>query len=373
MAACRWAKTRTLCVVDNPEAADLHTEEEEDEVPFVEFDISVSPSDPTLELLVNQVDREDIIIPFYQRRYVWKIEQASRLIESFLMGLPVPQVFFYVNDVDQLEVIDGQQRIISIKYFFEGFFGEPDDRDRRRVFKLRGLSERSEYNGKQFSELSERDQRRLRNSTLRAINIKQLKPHSRNDSVFHIFERLNTGGTQLKPQEIRNAVYRGPIVKELVELNSNVAWHQVLGVSQPQQSQKDVELVLRLFALFEDWESYEKPMLLYLNSKMDENRDFNSERAERFKTRFPIVVNMVNKALNRPFRPKNAINSAVLEAVMVTLLEQSHIGVEQIRERYVTLLKNETFNDHIKGATTDTQVLRNRLKIARTVLADVEN
>ena len=173
-------------MIDNPETADLHTEEEEDEVPFVEFDISVSPSDPTLELLVNQVNREDIIIPFYQRRYVWKIEQASRLIESFLMGLPVPQVFFYVNDEDELEVIDGQQRILSVKYFFEGLFGEPDNKDRQRVFKLRGLSQRSEYNGKQFSELSARDQRRLRNSTLRAINIKQLKPHSRNDSVFHI-------------------------------------------------------------------------------------------------------------------------------------------------------------------------------------------
>lgn len=77
-------------------------EEESDDTPFVEFDISVSPSDPTLELLVNQINRKDIVIPFYQRRYVWKIEQASRLIESFLMGLPVPQIFLYINDDDQM-------------------------------------------------------------------------------------------------------------------------------------------------------------------------------------------------------------------------------------------------------------------------------
>ena len=101
---------------------DLATEEEEDDVPFVEFEISVSPSDPSLELLVSQVSRGDIIIPFYQRKYVWKIEQASRLIESFLMGLPVPQVFFYVNEENQLEVIDGHQRILSVKYFFDEFF-----------------------------------------------------------------------------------------------------------------------------------------------------------------------------------------------------------------------------------------------------------
>lgn len=77
---------------------ELETVEEIDEIPFVEFDISVSPSDPTLENLAQKIASGDMIVPFYQRRYVWKIEQASRLIESFLMGLPVPQVFLYIND-----------------------------------------------------------------------------------------------------------------------------------------------------------------------------------------------------------------------------------------------------------------------------------
>src|SRR5271169_2956369 len=120
----------------------VEVEDEADEAPFVEFDISVSPSDPTLELLASQVLRGDIIIPFYQRLFVWKIEQASKLIESFLMGLPVPQVFLYVNDEGQLEVIDGQQRIKSVTYFFEGYFGEADNQNRRQVFRLKGLSER---------------------------------------------------------------------------------------------------------------------------------------------------------------------------------------------------------------------------------------
>jgi len=208
---------------------EMDTEEENDDVPFVEFDISVSPADPTLELLAKKVQDKDIIVPFYQRRYVWKIEQASRLIESFLMGLPVPQVFLYVNDDDQLEIIDGQQRIMSVKYFFEGYFGEPDSNGKRQVFLLKGLSERSEYNGKAFAELSQRDQRRLKNTSLRAIHIKQLQPSARNDSVFYIFERLNTGGTQLKPQEIRNAVFRGEIVDRLKALNSDPNWRSILG------------------------------------------------------------------------------------------------------------------------------------------------
>ncbi len=356
-------------MADELDTDELSTEEELDEAPYVEFDISVSPSDPTLELLSQHIARGDIIIPFYQRKYVWKIEQASRLVESFLMGLPVPQVFLYVNAEDQLEVIDGQQRLMSIKYFFDGLFGEEDDKGRKQVFKLKGLSERSEYNGKTFNDLPPRDQRKLRNSTLRAINIKQLKPNLRNDSVFHIFERLNTGGTQLKAQEIRNAVYRGNIVGELGRLNDTPGWRGILGIVRPDKNQKDVELILRLFSLFEVWGSYEKPMLRYLNRAMDSDRKFDSDRAIRFVARFPKVVNIINDTLTRPFRPRGVINSAVLEAVMITLLENECVDLNNFRIRYDQLVANRLFLDTITGGTTDTLMLKNRLTIARDMLS----
>ena len=360
-------------MTDVTEEPELELEEEVDEVPFVEFDISVSPSDPTLELLAQQVARQDIIIPFYQRKYVWKIEQASRLIESFLMGLPIPQVFLYVNDDDQLEVIDGQQRIMSVKYFFDGYFGDEDDRGKRQVFKLKGLSERSEYNGKQFNDLSSRDQRKLRNATLRAINIKQLRPSLRNDSVFHIFERLNTGGTRLKPQEIRNAVYRGDIVARLSELNETAGWRQILGIDKADRNQKDVELVLRLYALFQQWGEYEKPMLKYLNKIMDRDREFASDRSDRFCKRFPQVVKLVNESLVKPFRPRGVINSAVLEAVMISLLEAERpLPGDKLRERYPRLLSDKNFLSSITGGTTDTAVLKSRLSIAKRILIDAE-
>jgi Protein of unknown function DUF262 len=351
---------------------ELKTEEESEEIPFVEFDISVTPADPTLELLANKVEQKDIIVPFYQRKYVWKIEQASRLIESFLMGLPVPQVFLYVNDDDQLEIIDGQQRIMSVKYYFEGYFGETDALGRRQVFRLKGLSERSEYNGKTFSELSTRDQRRLRNTSLRAIHIKQLKPSLRNDSVFHIFERLNTGGTHLKPQEIRNAVFRGKIVDELRALNENPNWRKILGMAHSDKNQKDVEIILRLFALFESWEQYEKPMLKYLNNQMDENREFISDRAKRFKKRFPEVVSLIQENLDRPFRPRSVINSAMLEGSIVALLEDNTVTGEQLKSRYTTLAGDADFDKYLRGPTTDTKIVRERIKRAKKVLCNVQ-
>lgn len=352
------------------EGEELTTEEENDETPFVEFDISVSPADPTLELLANKMNEGDIIVPFYQRKYVWKIEQASRLIESFLMGLPVPQVFLYVNDDDQLEIIDGQQRITSVKYFFEGYFGEPDSQGKRQVFKLKGLAERSEYNGKTFKELAPRDQRRLKNTALRAIHIKQLKPSLRNDSVFHIFERLNTGGTQLKAQEIRNAVYRGKITEELKALNDNGDWRKILGITRADKNQKDVEIILRLFSLFEVWGDYEKPMLRYLNHQMNANREFSTDRANRFKKRFPEVVKLVADTIPRPFRPRSVINSAMLEGVMVALLENDSITPVQLAERYKELQQDPSFERVLRGATTDTLTVKERIKLAKGVLGN---
>ncbi len=349
---------------------ELDIEPEKDDVPYVEYDISVSPSDPTLELLSSQLESGDVVIPFYQRRYVWKIEQASKLIESFIMGLPVPQIFFYVNSENQLEVIDGQQRLKSVKYYFDGYFGEEDANNRRQTFRLRGLAERSEYNGKSFAELAQKDQRKLKNSTLRAINIKQLKPRGNSDAVFHIFQRLNTGGTQLKPQEIRNAIYRGKIVNKLQELNKLESWRIVLGSAIPDKNQRDVELVLRLFSLYEQWQTYEKPMLRYLNQQMNTNRDFDSSRAVRFEENFRRAIDHVKNSLERPFRPKRVLNAAVLEAVMTSVMEDESITSMQLSGGYRKLLERRDFAETITGATTDSAVLKRRIELCKSVLQD---
>lgn len=356
-------------MVEEEEGEELVVEEEIDEEPYVEFDISATPSDSSLELLSQKITAEEIIIPFYQRKFVWKIEQASKLIESFLMGLPVPQVFFFVNEDDRLEVIDGQQRLKSVNYFFEGYFGETDLKGKRTVFRLKGLSERSEYNGKTFVDLPDKDKRRLKNATLRAINIKQLKPSLNSDSVFHIFERLNTGGTRLKPQEIRNAVYRGNIVEELRTLNELDDWRAILGVPIPDKSQKDMELLLRLYALFEVWGEYEKPMLAYLNRVMKRDRDFDEPRAKRFKKRFKIATALIREAIDRPFRPRGVLNAATLEAVMITVLEHPEIAAKELKSRYKKLMADAGFLSQITGATTDTAVLRARIRRAVSILA----
>lgn len=259
------------------------------ETSTVEFNIVVTATDWSLDQLSKMFWAEDIVVPDYQRKYVWDMKRASKLIESFAIGLPVPQVFFYENSDGQLEVIDGQQRITSIAYFFDGFFGPPSASGYRKVFRLIGLEQRKDLEGKSFDDLDERTKRKLKNSSLRGVTVKQLSPEEEQpESVYHIFERLNTGGQPLNAQEIRNAVYRGPILAELEELNKDTNWRAIYGKPEPDPKQRDIELLLRLFALFRNIDNYMPPMKDFLSREMANNKAFETERAKDFsKPAFP--------------------------------------------------------------------------------------
>jgi len=253
----------------------LEDSEEEDEV-IVNYDIATYPSDFTLQGIVEDLKNGDIKIPKFQREFVWNIKQSSLLIESFLLGLPVPPVFFYVDEENINYVIDGQQRILSVAYYLEGYFGSESIQGKRQVFRLKGLDVKSPYHEKRFVDLDGPDQRKIEKSVLRAINVRQLSPSKDNTSIYHIFERLNTGGTPLKPQEVRNCVFRGEIVKILRELNDDKNWRKIIGKPLLDKHQRDVEMVLRIFSLSEKWLTYEKPMKEFLNVSMNRNKDGNT-------------------------------------------------------------------------------------------------
>ena len=117
------------------------------------------------------------------------------------------------------------------------------------------------------------DQRKLKQSVLRAWNIKQLSPVGDSTSAYHIFERLNTGGTPLTSQEIRNCVFMGAFSNQLKEANKNKDWRSILGKPNMSRHQKDVEVLLRVFALVGNVDSYEKPMKEFLNRAMQANQN----------------------------------------------------------------------------------------------------
>lgn len=358
-----------MAAVDDEEL-DLEPEDEEDDS-FVQYEIASYPSDLTLAGIRDLWNAGDIVIPDFQREFVWTIKQASLLIDSFLLGLPVPPVFFYVDKDNKYLVIDGQQRILSVVYFLEGYFGPETAQGRRQVFRLTGLPEQSPYAGLRINELKDSDQRKLRNSVLRAVNIKQLSPNAESTSVFHIFERLNTGGTPLKAQEIRNCVYRGQITGALKELNKDKAWRQLLGKEVPDKHQRDVELILRLCALFENWQSYEKPMKDYLSSFMDRNRKFDSSRLRKFQKAFPKACSALVARLGvKPFHVNGPLNTSVLDSVMTVALEKPERLSKKLPEKFKQLLNNKDYVARIKAQTTDTVTVRERFDLAAKTLVD---
>lgn len=357
--------------MDNGDNIEVKIEDETDaqtETSTVEFNIVVTASDWTLELLANKFQSGDIVIPDYQRKFVWDISRASTLIESFAIGLPVPQVFFYENGEGQLEVIDGQQRITSIAYFFEGYFGNADANGNRKVFGLKGLEQRKDLEGMSFEQLDERTKRKIKNASLRGVTVKQLTPDEEQpESVYHIFQRLNTGGQPLNAQEIRNAVFRGPILTKMEQLNRDLNWRKIYGKPEPDPKQRDIELILRLFALYKNTDSYMPPMKDFLSREMAENRNFESERANNFASSFERAAKVVVETIEKPFRPRGLLNAATMEAVMVSIMEQG-VHPSLSNEKYSRLLKDENFLEMITSDTSNIKYVKSRKTIADTIL-----
>lgn len=344
-------------------------EDEEDEV-AVHYDIASYPSDYTLSGIAQMWKDGDIDIPDYQREFVWGIKQSSLLIDSFLTGLPVPPVFFYIDDENKNLVIDGQQRILSVVFFLEGYFGKESTHGKRLVFRLSGLGDGNPYNGKKFEELDESDQRKLKQAVLRAINIRQLNPVGESTSAYHIFERLNTGGTPLKPQEIRNCVFRGEFSQLLKEMNKNKDWRKIIGRPNLDKHQKDVELLLRIFSLVGASDNYEKPMKEFLNQAMKKHQAGKTKKAKKFLIVFPEIAELVMKELGeKPFHLRGPLNVSALDSFMAVLIENyKKLPRIDIADRFRELVEDKDFIDSATINTTDTKTVHIRLSRVKKII-----
>lgn len=336
---------------------EIPSEEEDEETGVAIYKIVSYPADPTLELLNDKIARKEITIPTFQRGWVWKPVQASRLIESFLLGLPVPAIFVYKEPSQKQVVIDGQQRLRTITGFFEGKL--PDGSD----FYLRGVS--PQWEGKYYTDLSEAERIRLRDSVLREVIVEQLDPKD-NTSIYHIFERLNTGGTGLTPQEVRNCTYHGPFNDLMVKLNQDSTWRYIFGSSDADARMRDVELIVRFLALLEGVDSYTKPMKQFLNNYMADHQWHTAK--EPYKSRFLKAIRQVYDALGpRPFHIKRGINVAVFDSV-TTAFAQSITTPRNIDKKFKKLLANPSYEEAISSGTTDVDTVKNRIKLAQEIL-----
>jgi hypothetical protein len=343
--------------------------EDEETVKPIRYGITSYGADFTVDGIVRRMSDGSIFVPPFQRRYVWKSPQASRFVESLLLGLPVPGVFLSQDPATRKQmVIDGQQRLRTLQYFYDGIFG-PSDRN----FRLTGVQ--PELTGLTYSTLPDPDRRALDDAIIHATIVKQDDPPNDQSSVYQIFERLNTGGLQLQPQEIRTCVYYGRFVQSLADLNDDSAWRQIYG---PQSSRmRDQELILRFLAFFFDAESYSRPMREFLNQFMFKNRSLSEATGMGMSQAFRPTIKLVFESIGpAAFKPQRALNAAVFDSVMIGVARRLAIGSvldrDAVRARYEALLADTTYSDTIARSTADEERVRDRMRLAEDAFRDIE-
>lgn len=324
------------------------------------FAISSFGVDYPVETLVTRMERELFYIPHFQRKFVWSQNQSSRFIESLLLGLPVPGIFLFKEaDTGKHLVIDGQQRLKTITMFYKGIFGGHE-------FKLTGLE--SDWKDLTYEKLEESDRARLDDAVVHATVFKQDLPEGEMNSVYEVFERINTGGVKLSPQEIRSCICHGNFNEFIHELNNNEDWRQIYGPKSKRL--KDVEVILRFFAFFEKGDEYQSPMKHFLNNYMKSRRHDDDEKLELLKTVFEKTFRFVRENFGeRPFRPDRSLNTAVFDsassALALKLQQDSSIDGETTRSQYESLLTNERFIEGYVRATADPENVKKRIEEAR--------
>ncbi|CAN7171998.1 DUF262 domain-containing protein [Terrabacter sp. LjRoot27] len=347
------------------------------EVISATYDITSYGADYPVDGLVKRLDQKDVVIPSFdpvfddseevqgfQRRFVWTRPQMDKFVESLLLGLPVPGVFLVREKTNRLLVLDGQQRLRTLQSFYRGVHAG-------REYRLKQVQE--QFYDKTYAELDDEDRRRLDDSIIHATVLRQDHPAGSQDAVYSIFERLNTGGSPLQPQEIRVALFNGPFLRTIAELNDDVDWRALYG--PPSSRFKDHELILRVLALFEKPEDYGRPVKSYLNHYLQANQDRTD--VEALSDLFTDTTAVINDSIGeRAFRPVRSLNAAVLDAVMVGTMRRldEHGSVDdddEMRGAYEELIGNKDFQAATTSSTAAEDAVAVRLRLATEAFADV--
>ena len=341
--------------------------EEDDEVAPVRYGITSFGVDFDVEGLRRRIGRGEIVVPSFQRSYVWSLRQASRFIETLLLGLPVPEIFLSRDfDSDKYVVIDGQQRLKSIEFFYDGVFNPSTGTEDTKPFKLTGVQR--EFEGLTYEALARNDQFRVDNAVIHATVVKQDAPSEDNTSVYHIFDRINSSGTRLTSQEMRSAIYHGKLIDELATLNGDPVWRTLFGKVSPRQ--KDQELILRFLAFFFDAESYRAPMTEFLTQFVAKNRNPTDDFLKHASNTFVQTMTEFEQALGgRAFRPDRALNAAVFDSMSVALARRlvssgCPPGPGTTKVAHEDLLNDPDYMDAVSRTTANEQSVRTRMEKA---------
>lgn len=344
---------------EQPVLFNFYDESENESIDF-RYVITSYGADYPVDSLMKRIKDNVIFIPPFQRQFVWSMNEASKFIESLILGLPVPGIFLSKEkETNRLLVVDGQQRLLSLYYFYQGYF-------QKIPFKLQNVQE--DLLGLSYATLKPSDRLRLDDSIIHATVVRQEEPDDSESSVYQIFERLNSGGRALKPQEIRACIYYGEFNELLTELVKYHSWRLIFGKKSDIRL-KEEELILRFLSLLYDRNNYEKPLKGFLNSFMSKNQDLKMISKESFVEIFKKTFDFITETLgSKPFRIKRNLSLGAFDAISIGVAERLKLGKIKDRtefvEKYNSLIENSDFISLVQGGTSDEKNVITRINMA---------
>ncbi|CAO4153126.1 DUF262 domain-containing protein [Methylorubrum thiocyanatum] len=238
------------------ETPDEQLSREKRAVSYDSYDISVRQ-------IIDMVETGEInIAPEYQRHFVWEQKRESELIESILLGIPVPSLYMATNTDSSWEVVDGVQRISTLLHFC-GSSASLQKIGKSEHLKIKDLSKLDSFNGLKYEDLPKSSQFHL---MTRPLRVTTLNDKSDNAVRYDLFERLNTGAVKLHPQEIRNCVFRGRFTDTTKVLSEDEDFRAVVKLPENElQAASYEECVLRFFAFRDRYETFGHSVNEFLN------------------------------------------------------------------------------------------------------------
>jgi hypothetical protein len=364
---------------DEIEAIDESSSSEIKE-PFdpTKIDITVKPLiiDSLVKRIKSNPPRIDMNTEFQRMGNLWKEEYQSRLIESLLVKIPLPAFYFDGSDDNKWKIVDGLQRICTLKNFIVD-----------QTLRLANLEYLKQYEGKGFDELPPFLQGRIEETHITAYII---NPGTPPQVKFNIFRRINTGGLVLTPQEIRHALNQGiaaDFVKELAELDE---FHQATdNTFKNKKRMEDKDFVTRFIAFYNGYENYQPDLDSYLNKAMShlnqlsatERETIKKDFAKAMKAAFEIFGNDAFRKRYNPEDQRKPINKALFETWSVNLAKQSEKGIaflildkERLKAKFAEMMNTDRdFDKSVTSATGDLKAVERRFSKIANLIQEVLN
>jgi len=328
--------------------SDIEVEEEDPDIliehPFDPEKIKVRTANVVVDQLVARIEHNEIDLnPSFQRAFVWNKRRQSRLIESLLLRIPIPVFYVAADEEENWSVVDGVQRMSTIYNYVSG------------GFLLGQLEYLDQLVGSSYDTLPRAMQRRI-NETQLVVNI--IEPGTPDDVMFNIFRRINTGGMPLRGQEIRNALYPGPVRDYLENLANTMEFLDATDRAIKPDRMDDRECVLRFLAFYiTSWKHYNANNLEgYLGQTMTKVNEMTQESRDLFAEDFKNAMHYAHLVFgDDAFRKRYSrndsrkpISKALFESwsVQFARCSQSQLKLlverrEQIKDRFIALMNED--------------------------------